>query len=253
MIFIVLILSYFCDSFAASSHNTQKSLHLGFQDVKDITSISPLGTSPKGFPPSCFKRFYFLSRSAMKLLSWDFSINWHLPLRMRCFLNPMFSTLLLVCLLILVEHIIHSFLRKGQIHKNVWDSPCIKMSLLKHILLCEDLMFSLSIVKIKIKVLVAQWFPTLSNPDYSPPSSSVHEIHQARMLKLVPVSFSTGFSWPGDWIHVSCIAGGFFLSSEPLGKPNSKNIYLSVFAKCNSDTQSFVQSLLRCPCFLSVK
>lgn len=130
LIFIVLILSYFCDSFAASSHNTQKPLHLVFQDVKDTTSISPLGNSPRGLPPSCFKRFYFLSRSAMKLLSWDFSINWHLPLRMRCFLNPMFSSLLLVCLLILVQHIIHSFLRKAQVHKNVWDSPCFKTSLL---------------------------------------------------------------------------------------------------------------------------
>lgn len=72
LIFIVLILAYFCDSFAASSHNTQKSLHLVFQDVKDIISIFPLGNSPRELPPSSFKWFYFLSRCAMKLLSWDF-------------------------------------------------------------------------------------------------------------------------------------------------------------------------------------
>ena len=34
--------------------DTQKSLHLVFQDVKDIISIFPLGNSPRELPPSSF-------------------------------------------------------------------------------------------------------------------------------------------------------------------------------------------------------
>ena len=46
------------------------------------------------------------------------------------------------------------------------------------------------------KVLVAQC-PTLCDPvDYSPPSSSVHGILQARILKWVAISFSRRSSQP---------------------------------------------------------
>ena len=54
--------------------------------------------------------------------------------------------------------------------------------------------------------------------DCSPPSSSVHEISQARILEWVDISFSRGSSWPRDRNCVSCIAGKFF-TTEPLGKP----------------------------------
>ena len=48
--------------------------------------------------------------------------------------------------------------------------------------------------------------------DCNPPSSSVHEIFQARILEWVVISFSRGFFWPRDQtcISVSCIAGRFF-------------------------------------------
>ena len=37
------------------------------------------------------------------------------------------------------------------------------------------------------------------------PSSSVHEISQARILEWVAISFSRGSSWPRDGTRVSCI------------------------------------------------
>ena len=65
--------------------------------------------------------------------------------------------------------------------------------------------------KWKVKVLVTQSHPALSDPmDYSPPGSSVHGIFQAWILEWVPVSFSRGPSWPRDRTWVSCIAGSFF-------------------------------------------
>ena len=43
--------------------------------------------------------------------------------------------------------------------------------------------------------LVAQSCPTLRNDmDWSPPSSSVHEISQARILEWIAISFSKGSS-----------------------------------------------------------
>ena len=46
--------------------------------------------------------------------------------------------------------------------------------------------------------------------DYSPPSSSVHGILQARILGWVAISFSRGSSWPRDRTQVSHIAGRHF-------------------------------------------
>ena len=51
--------------------------------------------------------------------------------------------------------------------------------------------------------------------DYSPLSSSVHGIFQARILEWVAISFTRGSSWPRDWSHVSCIVGRFFTSKPP--------------------------------------
>ena len=51
-----------------------------------------------------------------------------------------------------------------------------------------------------------------------PSSSSLHGIFQAGILEWVAISLSRESSRPRDWIHVSCIAGGFF-TTEPLGKP----------------------------------
>ena len=45
--------------------------------------------------------------------------------------------------------------------------------------------------------------------DCSLPGSSVHEIHQARILEWVAVPSSRVSSQPRDWTQVSCIAGRF--------------------------------------------
>ena len=58
----------------------------------------------------------------------------------------------------------------------------------------------------EVKVLVAQSCPM----DWSLPSSSVHEILQARILEWVAIVFCRGSSWPGDQSWVFCTAGGFF-------------------------------------------
>ena len=51
----------------------------------------------------------------------------------------------------------------------------------------------------------------LCNPmDCSPPGSSVHRILQARILKLVAILFSRGFSKSRAQAQVYCIAGRFF-------------------------------------------
>ena len=61
------------------------------------------------------------------------------------------------------------------------------------------------------KVLLAQSCPTLCDPmDRSPPSSSLHGILQARILKWVRISFSRGSSWCRGQTKVSHIAGRLF-------------------------------------------
>ena len=47
--------------------------------------------------------------------------------------------------------------------------------------------------------------------------SSIHGIHQARILEWASISFSRGSSRPRDWTRVSCLAGEFF-TPEPPGK-----------------------------------
>ena len=64
------------------------------------------------------------------------------------------------------------------------------------------------------KNVLSQSCLTLCSPmDYSPPSSSVCEIFQARILDWVAISFTRRSSWPRDQTQVSCIAGRFFTTS----------------------------------------
>ena len=65
-------------------------------------------------------------------------------------------------------------------------------------------------MKNKSESEVAQSCPTLQPVDCSPPSSSVHGILQARILKWVAISFSRGSSQPRDRTQVSHIAGRCF-------------------------------------------
>ena len=63
----------------------------------------------------------------------------------------------------------------------------------------------------KVKVIVAQLCPTLSDPmNCSLPSSSVHGILQARILQWVAILFSRGSSWSRDQTQVSSTASRFF-------------------------------------------
>ena len=70
-----------------------------------------------------------------------------------------------------------------------------------------------------IVCLVARSCPTLCNPlDYSLPSSSVHRIFQARILRWVAISPSRGSSHLGiDPVAPALQADS--LPTEPLGKP----------------------------------
>ena len=81
----------------------------------------------------------------------------------------------------------------------------------------ELLQTSLVIVCVCVQSL--QLCPTLCDPmDCSTQAPLSMGILQARILKWVAMSSSRGSSWPRDWTHVSCIAGGFFIA-EPPGKP----------------------------------
>ena len=63
----------------------------------------------------------------------------------------------------------------------------------------------------KVKVLVAQSYPTPCHPmDCSTPGSSIPGILQARILECIAIPFSRGSSWPRDQTWVSCIAGRCF-------------------------------------------
>ena len=77
---------------------------------------------------------------------------------------------------------------------------------------------------------VTQLYPTLCDPmDYSLPSSSVHEILQARILEWVAISYSRGSSQPGIKPQSPSLQADS-LPSELPGKPHligSFNIYFS--------------------------
>ena len=63
--------------------------------------------------------------------------------------------------------------------------------------------------------------------EYSPPGSSVQEILQARMLEWLAISFSRGSSQPRNQICISSLAGRFFATREPPGKPHvCKCVYI---------------------------
>ena len=67
--------------------------------------------------------------------------------------------------------------------RHPWDSLGKKTGVGCHFLLQH--------MKVKSESEVAQSCPTLCDPmDYSPPSSSVHEIFQARVLEWVAIAFS---------------------------------------------------------------
>ena len=92
------------------------------------------------------------------------------------------------------------------------------------------------------KVKVTQSCLTLCDPmDYI-----VHGILQARILEWVAIPISKGSSQPRDRTQVSHIAGRFFLSAEPPGKPKNTGVgCLSLLQKIFL-TQELKQGLLHC-------
>ena len=70
------------------------------------------------------------------------------------------------------------------------------------------------------------------NPlDYSPSYSSVYGLFQARILELVAISSSWGFSQLRDWTHISCVscmAGGQMESLTLSHQGNPMNMCVCV-------------------------
>ena len=65
--------------------------------------------------------------------------------------------------------------------------------------------------------------PTLCDP-VGPQGSSAHPIFQARIMKRIAISISSGSSWHRDQTHISyisCIGGGGSLSVALPGKKSS--------------------------------
>ena len=98
--------------------------------------------------------------------------------------------------------------------------------------------------------LVTKSCPTLCDPvDYSPSGSSVHGVLQARILEWIVMSSSGGSSLPGDWTHVSCLAGRFF-TTEALGNhPHtltflslslSLSLYIYIYIYTHTHTHTYI-------------
>ena len=61
-------------------------------------------------------------------------------------------------------------------------------------------------------MLISPLCPTLCDLlDCSSLGSSVYGILQARILEWIAIPVSRGFSWPRDWIQVSCTEGRIFI------------------------------------------
>ena len=91
-------------------------------------------------------------------------------------------------------------------------------------------------------VLVAQSWPTLCNPtDCSLPSSSVHGIFQARILKWVAILFSRDLPNPGTELESPSLQADSLMYEPPI-----QGIDVTIFKtdKGNLSFQLFAQKLL---------
>ena len=102
----------------------------------------------------------------------------------------------------------------------------------------QMIIFSRGLVLLHVKL--PQWCPTSCDPvHYSPPGSSVHEIHQARILESVAMLFSWGWhpgvdltqqSNPGS-LTSPTVAGGLFSSSATCFFKSDANLFKSDLIK----------------------
>jgi len=91
---------------------------------------------------------------------------------------------------------------------------------------------------------VAQPCRTLCDPvDYIAHQATLSEIFQVRKLEWVAISFSRGSSQPRDQTHVSCLAGGFFITESP-GKSTVYNIDKILSHKREITNFHFAKALL---------
>ena len=94
--------------------------------------------------------------------------------------------------------------------------------------------------------------PTLCDSvDYSPSSSSVQGISQAKTLEWVAIFHSRGSTQPRDGTQVSCVSctAGIFFTAEPLGKPVTLSISIikymykyEFYAFFSCDTSSSIET-----------
>ena len=102
--------------------------------------------------------------------------------------------------------------------------------------------------------LVAESCQTFFATNCSPPSSSVHEISQTRILEWVVISFSRGSSQPRNWTQVSstgrqilyCWATRDELVNSYLGVPATQDSWNSSPSKIPAN-KGFAHSLARGP------
>ena len=93
------------------------------------------------------------------------------------------------------------------LHNSSWKSGYLFNSFL----ISASLLWKLFLKEKWKHLLVAQWCPALSHPiDCSPPGSSAHGTHQARIVEWVAIPFSRGSSWLRDRTLGSCTVGRFF-------------------------------------------
>ena len=117
----------------------------------------------------------------------------------------------------------------------LWETKAVDLKL-------DQLLFIFT-----LKVKVAQLCPSLCDPmDCSPPGSSVHGIHQARILDWVAVPFSKGFLQLWCRTQVSHIAGGFFTSWATREAQEYTGVGSLFLLQGIFPTQELNQSLLHC-------
>ena len=133
-------------------------------------------------------------------------------------------------------------LTHGRVRKNQGDILIYSQLMKEHWVDIWSLMCELC-----VDMIVTQSFLTLWDPmDCSLPVCSVLGILQARILEWIAIPSSRGSSQPRDWTQVSCIAGRFFLLSEPQGKPKNTGVGSLSFIQGDIPTQESNQGFLHC-------
>ena len=74
----------------------------------------------------------------------------------------------------------------------------------------------------------------------SPPSSSVREIAQARILEWIATSFSRELFWPRDQTQVSCIAGRHFTLWATREDQRKKSHYVMIKEFIHQKNKAFI-------------